>query len=472
MEEKQIYFCVVCGCPLLFTGHLFDPPEDSFLSPSPQTDGLSNISKTKPKNNLFNDDSSEESNSSFTSPIRTQPRSFTEEDTFHPNEIKERSQSSIPKNAVVLKPKVKTGVLPPKRKGGLKTLFSFSQSAQPIFSEIEEPLFHFNLSYSSVTEETTKELQQIEEKKINKQVNLPKYPVSVVEPTIALCKIWEIEFPICSKCYQVISSALEETLAMLSSEFRKQRIKYQELIEYSITETLDEDIKKELEEIEKLTDEVTSLQIQNVRLHHQKIIVNQLRYIETMIHQSHCQQLNVLVYYSSYSVIAFHIPQNSRVKRLEKFLSSTTTFDHLFHINWINNNDISINGTAVVTTLLFRNKKKYALIVDTILRMIRVLERQFSLNPLQLPNIHVKKPDDFFMYCLVSLHRFIIYTNTINAGLIIPYYTNLETKKIGRAQFIPVCLNNSYEMFEIGLRFFFTDVKILIDYATKLVQNE
>ncbi|EDR30267.1 hypothetical protein EDI_203450 [Entamoeba dispar SAW760] len=328
------------------------------------------------------------------------------------------------------------------------------------------------MSYSNTIEDTTKELEQIEEKKIIKQINLPRYPVSVVEPTMALCKNWEIEFPICSKCYQVINSALEETLAMLSSEFRKQRIKYQELIEYSITETLDEDIKKELEEIEKLTDEVTSLQIQNVRLHHQKITIVQLKYIETMIHQSHCQELNVLVYYSNYSISAFHIPQNSRVKRLEKFLSSTTTFDHLFHINWINNNDISINGTAIITTLLLRNKKKYALIVDVILRMIRVLERQFNLNPLRLPSIHVKKPDDFFMYCLVSLHRFIIYSTTVNVDLIIPYRTNLETKKIGRAQFIPVCLNNSYEMFEIGLRFFFTDVKLLIDFATKLIQIE
>ncbi|KAL7713270.1 Atg6 BARA domain-containing protein [Entamoeba marina] len=394
MEEKpQVYHCLLCGYPLIFNQQLITLSiQTTATKQSPRSnDAITPPDTIQPQvhrdisNILFDEDISQPFDISFTSSnesVDTFAQSFQQ--TYTQSLIQDRS---------------------------LSCSVNDSNTFQQIpFSTT--PLPNIKRTRSALTHKSTK-TNTFAKRSIPK--SLPMYLPSVINPIITMCESIGLEFPICSRCYQLIDSSMTETLSLLSVSFKQQRIKYKELIEFTITNT------------KRLTEEVVTLQLNNQK---QKDIVEIIKngdQIFDSYYNQHCSEINQCAKRCSSSIQLFNISKDQHLKE-EKM------------------NDIFISNTHI-------------------LEHLNLIARRYHLVFGRYPKITVKKPDDIFRYlfkCLVICYKYL--TCNENESLVIPY-APIESKcGFEKAKLVPIEMNNLSE-FDIAIKFFMVDLVTMREWV-------
>ncbi|KAL7716634.1 Atg6 BARA domain-containing protein [Entamoeba marina] len=443
MEEKpQVYHCLLCGYPLIFNQQLITLSiQTTATKQSPRSnDAITPPDTIQPQvhrdisNILFDEDISQPFDISFTSSnesVDTFAQSFQQ--TYTQSLIQDRS---------------------------LSCSVNDSNTFQQIpFSTT--PLPNIKRTRSALTHKSTK-TNTFAKRSIPK--SLPMYLPSVINPIITMCESIGLEFPICSRCYQLIDSSMTETLSLLSVSFKQQRIKYKELIEFTITNTLDEDIKRESEAVKRLTEEVVTLQLNNQK---QKDIVEIIKngdQIFDSYYNQHCSEINQCAKRCSSSIQLFNISKDQHLKEEYELFKKSSAGDHLFRVEWIEFG-IIVNDINLIETIKKKNERHFSLAIHNILEHLNLIARRYHLVFGRYPKITVKKPDDIFRYlfkCLVICYKYL--TCNENESLVIPY-APIESKcGFEKAKLVPIEMNNLSE-FDIAIKFFMVDLVTMREWA-------
>lgn len=382
-EAPRAYHCVLCGCPLHFTPDTFEPPEDELISNTPshnQQVRRTNKQMTSAQL-LFDDDEDEDFDdimSSTLSPVPhpsehsvqsvSEERMFTDTMTIHGS----LSPASIPTpieygiltdTAVPSKPKTPMRKRFASRQSPLISLrqpaqttpictvqlhstthLSFAESRSPFhFSELPATFAAHELSRGSIDGRDSAGPWGLSKK--------PLYSPRMVEPLVEWCKKWEVEFPLCSKCFLIVDTSLADLLSNMTDDYRKERIMYQKYIEFTITNTVDDDIQQELVAIEALEEEVRRMQVENEHLRRQKDVLAECLVTDTKYYRSHASALAATTRLCAGLLdrAEWFGDRRSMAEQWGEWQLGESV-DEVFAVGWMDD-DVTVHGIPIIETL-------------------------------------------------------------------------------------------------------------------------